>query len=116
MQFDHVQLEVVNETVDIEEVAHQGHQAVSYRKKKKPPFDFIASRRKSQPMKLSHRLSGDQREKCQSSRCQLLRACAVEEKQCVQRLKPGEGCGKRADLLLLMRPGPLALLTAACPR
>lgn len=31
VQFDHVQLEVMNEAVDIEEVAHQSHQAVSYR-------------------------------------------------------------------------------------
>lgn len=30
VQFDHVQLEVVNETVDIEEMAHQSHQAVAY--------------------------------------------------------------------------------------
>lgn len=30
VQFDHVQLEVVNETIDIEEMAHQGHQAVTY--------------------------------------------------------------------------------------
>lgn len=30
VQFDHVQLEVVNETVDIEEMAHQSHQAVTY--------------------------------------------------------------------------------------
>lgn len=29
VQFDHVQLEVVNETVDIEEVAHQSHKAVT---------------------------------------------------------------------------------------
>ena len=30
VQLDHVQLEVLNETVDIEEMAHQSHQAVSY--------------------------------------------------------------------------------------
>lgn len=32
VKFDHVQLEVLNETVDIKEVAHQSHQAVSYRR------------------------------------------------------------------------------------
>lgn len=32
VQFDHVQLEVMDETVDIEEVARQSHQAVSCRK------------------------------------------------------------------------------------
>lgn len=32
VQFDHVQLEVMNEAIDIEEVAHQRHQAISYRK------------------------------------------------------------------------------------
>lgn len=31
VQFDHVQLEVMNQTIDIEEVAHQSHQAVSYK-------------------------------------------------------------------------------------
>lgn len=30
VQFDHVQLEVVNKIVDIEEMAHQSHQAVTY--------------------------------------------------------------------------------------
>lgn len=30
VQFDHVQLEVMNETIDIEEMAHQSHQAVAY--------------------------------------------------------------------------------------
>lgn len=28
VKFDHVQLEVVNEIIDIEEMAHQSHQAV----------------------------------------------------------------------------------------
>ncbi len=30
VQFDHVELEVVNEAVHIEEMAHQSHQAVTY--------------------------------------------------------------------------------------
>lgn len=30
VQLDHVQLEVMNEAIDIEEVAHQCHQAISY--------------------------------------------------------------------------------------
>lgn len=29
VQFDHVQLKVMNETIDIKEMAHQHHQAVS---------------------------------------------------------------------------------------
>lgn len=29
VQFDHVQLEVMNETVDIEKMTHQSHQAVT---------------------------------------------------------------------------------------
>lgn len=47
MQLDHVQLEVMNEAIDIEEVAHQCHQAISYIQeviqhfKLKKTFDFI---------------------------------------------------------------------------